>query len=285
MGWYRDASGKPVWVDDAAPRSIPIGPQDPAAPYRGQQAATGIQAQQSNIQSDAINRARTGQQMQQDAALLPPRIREAQASAALKEQQARQAQVELASKDPFNAQQLGETRADAMSKLETIQRIARNHKEGLLPTIGFGAETVAGWGGNNAANIATDVDSLKAGGALSKILEMTRETGRNPFTPMSNTDVETISRNVGNLNQRQKPGNFFANLNNYQRAYTNAYAGATGKQTLDEEIQRLLPTIPPAQREKFKADALRLYTQKMSRAAPRKPVKQSPVINFDDWKD
>lgn len=265
MGWYRDASGKPVWVADGGQQGTPIGPQDPAAPFRGPAAASGIQAQQSNIQSDAINRARTGQQMQQDAAMLPPRIREAQASAALKEQQAAQAQTEAASKDPFNAQQIDSVATDAMSKLKTIDRIRQNDRSSLLPTIGFGADYTAGIGGTGAADIAADLETLKSGSALSEVLKMTQTTGKNPFTPMSNSDVNLIANNQGNLNQKQSRPNFNANLQNYQDAYTRAYAGAKGKQTLDGEIQRLLPTIPADQRDKFKADALRLYNQKMSR--------------------
>lgn len=52
MGWYKDASGKPVWQDDA-PRGIPIGMQDPTMPYKAQGAALDNQGKAANIQNDA----------------------------------------------------------------------------------------------------------------------------------------------------------------------------------------------------------------------------------------
>lgn len=39
MGWYKDKSGNPVWIDDSAPRAVPIGPQNPTYQYQGPTAA------------------------------------------------------------------------------------------------------------------------------------------------------------------------------------------------------------------------------------------------------
>lgn len=275
------------WEKYRSTRGVPIGLQDPAMDLKRPQVEVGIQAQQSNMQNDAVNRAHTRQVMDQEAAIFAERQRAAQAEAALKEMQAKAAQTEAASKSPLNAQQIQSAETDAMSKLRTIDRINRNAEDGWFP-VGFGSEFMANLGGTAAANIGADVDSLKAGGALSEILKMTQATGKNPFTPMSNSDVETIARNIGNLSQKQSPDNFRANLDNYKNAYKNAYAGAVGLRTLNQEIERLLPTIPPAKREKFKADALRRYNQNMAaprRPAPSAPRKQSNVIDFNDWKD
>lgn len=254
-------------------QGVPIGMQDPTLDLKRPQAQAGIQAQQSNMQNDVVSRARMQQQMQQEAALFDERQRAMAAEAALKQMQAKQAQTETQTRDPLNPTALGRMSADAMAKLQTIDRIKRNADSGLLPTIGFGAETVAGIGGTPAKDVATDLGNLKAGGALAEVLKMSQDTGRNPFTPMSNSDVELISRNIANLDQGQSRENFDANLKNYQDAYTRAYAGAEGLKTLNAEIARLLPSIPPAKREQFKAEALRRYNQKMStpRNAPRKP--------------
>lgn len=62
MGYIRNKrTGEVVFVPDQqpSPQGVPIGPQDPAAPYRGQQAATGIQAQQAGIGKDYATTKRT----------------------------------------------------------------------------------------------------------------------------------------------------------------------------------------------------------------------------------
>jgi hypothetical protein len=249
-----------------APQSIPIGPQDPAAQYRGQAAATGIAAQQSNMQNDAVNRTRTQQQIGQDAAMFPAQQQAAQAQAELAKLKAEQARAEAATKDPFNAGQLQAAEADALSKIQTIDRIRDTYNNSYLPSIGLGAEFVRDhFGGTAAADINADIGTLKAGGALSEVLKMTQETGKTPFTPMSNSDVDLIARNKGNLDQAQSPKNFFSNLKGYQDGYVRAYAGAVGKRTLDEEIQRRMPNIPADKREAFRALALRKYEQTMGR--------------------
>lgn len=253
-------------------QGVPIGMQDPTLDLKRPQAQVGIQAQQSNMQNDAVSRARMQQQMQQEAALFNERQKAMRAEAALKELQAKAAQAESASKDPLNMAQIRAAEADAMSKLQTIDRINKNVNDGWFP-VGLGSETMASYGGTAAANVAADVDSLKAGGALSEILKMTQATGKNPFTPMSNSDVEVIARNIGNLSQKQDQQNFGANLGNYKRAYVNAYAGAVGSRTLKQEIERLLPSIPPNKREQFRADAMRRYEQNVATPRPRPPRK------------
>lgn len=264
-------TGETKWVPDEA--GAPQMPADPTFPYKGQQAQVGIQAQQSNIASDATNRARQQQQMAQSGELFGAQKRAAEAEALMKEMQAAAARAEMEAKSPLNPQQIQSAKTDAMSKLQTIDRIRANDRNSWLPTIGLGAETAAGIGGTGAANIATDLDTLKSGSALSEVLKMTQATGKNPFTPMSNSDVQLIANNVGNLSQRQDRPNFMANLDNYENAYRNAYVGAVGKETLDAEIARLLPTIPPAKREAFRADAMRRYNEKMT--APRPPKRKT----------
>lgn len=63
MGWYKDASGKPVWQDDGA-RGIPIGMQDPTMPYKAQGAALDNQGKAANIQNDAARIALERQRLE-----------------------------------------------------------------------------------------------------------------------------------------------------------------------------------------------------------------------------
>lgn len=260
-------------------------PADPTFGYKGPQAQASLGQTQASTASTQVNAQKTRQEIDQSAALFNAQKLEAEAKARLAELQAQQAQAEVDSKDPLNPQVLSSAAADAMSKLQTIDRIKKNVGSAWLPAIGFGAPTASGIGGTNAANVRTDIGTLKSGGALSEVLKMTQATGKNPFTPMSNSDVELIATNTGNLAQDQSPSNFNANLGNYQNAYTKAYAGAVGLKALNDEIRRLEPTIPASRRMAFRKDALRRYNERMAaQATPAQPQSRpSGVIDFNDW--
>lgn len=51
MAWYKDASGKPVWRDDAPLRGVPIGLQDPAREFEAPQAAANINKTNADIRN------------------------------------------------------------------------------------------------------------------------------------------------------------------------------------------------------------------------------------------
>lgn len=275
-GWIYEKGGdgsiRPIGPAQTQP------PADPTFSMKGPQAAASLGQTQAST-------ARTQQEVAQSAALFDAQKREADAKAALADLQARAAQTEADSKDPLNPQVLSSAAADAMAKLQTIDRIKKNVGTAWLPAVGFGAETAAGIGGTNAFDVKTDIDTLKSGGALSEVLKMTQATGKNPFTPMSNSDVQLIATNTGNLAQGQSRPNFNANLGNYQNAYTKAYAGAVGLKALNDEIRRLEPTIPAPRRMAFRKDALRRYNEKMAAqnggSQPR--TQASGVIDFDEW--
>jgi hypothetical protein len=273
-------------------------PRDPTFDFKGPQAAAGVGQTVASTSNTQANTQRTRQQIEQANALFEAQKREAEAKAMIAQLQAQQTQAEVESKDPLNQQALQSVSSDAMSKLQTIDRIRNNIDDAWLPAVGFGAETAAQIGGTNARNVQADIGSLKAGGALSEVLKMSQATGKNPFTPMSNSDVELIARNTANLDQGQSPGNFNSNLGNYRNAYTKAYAGAEGLRTLKNEIesqvekyQRENPGATPAQRQAFRAtieaQAPQIYNQKMSggllRRPPRSAPRKSRVIDFNDW--
>lgn len=80
MPWYKDQSGKPFWVDEAAPRAIPVGPQNQ---YQAPQAAADLAGKQTStaktreeIQGVQLNNATAAQQLRnypiakEDAAII-----------------------------------------------------------------------------------------------------------------------------------------------------------------------------------------------------------------------
>lgn len=281
-GWIYEKGGDGRIMPIGPAQSAP--PVDPTFALKGPQAAATLGQTGAQTASTQVNTARTRQDIQQSAALFDAQKREADAKALLAEMQARAAQTEADSKDPLNPQALQGVAADAMSKLQTIDRIRGNVDTAILPAVGFGAPTAAGIGGTNAYDVRSDIDTLKSGGALTEVLKMTQATGKNPFTPMSNSDVQLISTNTGNLDQGQSRGNFDKNLGNYQGAYTRAYAGAVGLKTLRDEIERLLPTIPEPRRMAFRKDALRRYNENMA-AKQMAPQRNRPANRVVDFKD
>ena len=286
-------TGETIFVPDqpSAPQGFPIGLQDPTMPYKAPGAVADINQSQAST-------ARTNQQISQEGGLFDARKRQAEAEARLKEMQVAQAEAEARAKDPFNPAVMATVEADARRKLETIARIKQNIGGSWLPAVGTGAQTLAGIGGTGAANVAADTDTLRSGSALSEVLKMTMATGKNPFTPMSNSDVSLIANNTGNLSQTQDRENFMANLGNYENAYKRALAGAVGKRTLDSEIERLLPSIPENRREFFRQQAAKNYEERMSkppqrpqsattwygtpRNAPRKSAGGAKFLGFED---
>lgn len=214
------------------PAPVIAAPKDPLEPIRAQQISSGIQNDEARLEMERMRLA-----MERERAA----------------REAEKAQKEAEATNPFNRQQLSGAATDAMNKLRTIDRITQEFNQSTLPVVGFGAETLAGFGGTGAANVQTDINTLKAGGALTEVLKMTQATGKNPFTPMSNSDVELISQNIGNLSQKAGPSTFFPNLDNYKRAYQKAYVGAVGSQALADEMDKR--GLSPEQRKR----AIALY--------------------------
>lgn len=238
MGWKRNkVTGEVVFVPDSGAPQPWIG--KPTAPLE-------VPQMQGQIENTAANAARTRQSMAIDQREIALKERNANLEAQVKAAQLAEEQRKAAAADPYNAQQLSSSAGDAMNKLEAISRIGNAYQDSNMPVVGFGAETLSGIGGTGAASVQADLDSLKAGGALTEVLKMSQATGKNPFTPMSNSDVELIARNIGNLSQRPDGKTFFSNLGNYKQAYTNAYVGSRGAQALNEATKGL----PPQQRKK-----------------------------------
>ena len=269
-------TGEQMWVPDQGPQM----PANPEYPYKGPQAAAGVASTQTNTQ-------RTAQQMQQDAELFPVQKQLAEVNSQLAAvkladaQRAQQlAQQEADAKNPFNPDRLQSVEQDAMRQLQAVSRIGQNYNNATLPAIGLGADTVKNWfGGTAANNIAADQEVLQSGGAMNRIMQMSADNGgKNPLTPMSNSDVQMLAKGVGNLDQSQSPDNYFANLNSYAEPAKRAYAGAVGMKTLDAELKRLgIDKFPPAMQARIRADALKRHQANMQQ--PRSSTRNAPRVD------
>ena len=151
----------------------------------------------------SLNNRQTQQGINRQDQLTPWQVRAAKA-------QALKSEAELARSTASTAltpDKLKAVRVDALNKIITARRLANQSRDGWFAT-GFLAPTAAKIGGTPARSAQAMADTLKSGGALSEILKMTAATGKNPFTPMSNSDVDLISRNVANLDIGQSDTDF-----------------------------------------------------------------------------
>ncbi len=274
MPRYRDkVTGEIIYVPDA-PQAIPIGMQDPTRDLKRPQA-------EASINSANTSAARTNQQIGQDAAMFPAQKQLADLQAQLAALKVQEAQKELNAKSPFNGEQLQSVKDGAWRNLQRIGRINENYREGWAPTIGFGSGAMRSIGGTRANDVATDLGGLQKSNALTEIMKMTQATGKNPFTPMSNTDVDTIAQSLGSASLDQSPDGFFKNLDDYKQAAIKAYAGSSGLQRLNEEMDRR--NLSPADRER----ALRMYNADPrvknigARQPPMRPPRKSDDSDID----
>jgi hypothetical protein len=209
-------------------------------PMRGINVAKGVADLRSaplDREGKTVGISKTRQEMANSAAVQPFNRRKAAAEAALAEETLRKAR---AVPKPMSPEERRSLAYDAVNKINTIRDIRRRLNSGILPDVGFGAKMLSGIGGTDAANVAADVQNLQSGAALSEVLKMSQATGRNPFTPMSNSDVDLISRNIANLDQGQTRDNFLRNLDVYEKHFADQYLRAGGRR------ETLYPSAKPS---------------------------------------
>ena len=169
--------------------------------------------------------------------------------------------------------QMKAVRVDALNKIITARRLANQSRDGWFAT-GFLAPTAAKIGGTPARSAQAMADTLKSGGALSEILKMTAATGKNPFTPMSNSDVDLISRNLANLDIGQSDQDFQRQVGTYEGAYRRAWKGAKGNDRALLDALNKLGLATPQERQMLQGGG---------RPSPAKgSPQQSRVIDFND---
>ena len=217
----------------------------------------------------ALNNQRTQQGINRQDQLTPWQVRGAKAQALKAERDLAAAQAGSA----ITPDKLKAVRVDALNKIITARRLTSQSRDGWFAT-GFLAPTAAKIGGTPARSAQAMADTLKSGGALSEILKMTAATGKNPFTPMSNSDVDLISRNLANLDIGQSDADFQRQVGTYEGAYRRAWKGAKGSDRALLDALNKLGLATPQERQLLQANG---------RPAPAKAKpRQSRVIDFND---
>lgn len=178
------------------------------------------------VASQNINNAQASENLNQDRATAPWVLRKTKAEALNAEAAWRKNQAGTT----LTPDKLKAVRVDALNKIILARQLKDKSRNGWFAT-GFMAPTMSGFGGTAARDVQAKADTLKAGGALAEVLKLTAANGgKNPFQPMSNSDVELISRNVANLDIGQSDGEFQRATDQYEGAYSRAFLGANGSQ-------------------------------------------------------
>lgn len=222
----------------------------------------------AQVQGAQLNNQQTQGDIARQSQLTPWQVRTARA-------QALKAEGDLAKANAgtqITPDKLKAVRVDALNKIIAARKLKNMSRDNWFST-GFLAPTLAGVGGTNARSAQGLADTLKAGGALAEVLKMTQATGKNPFTPMSNSDVDLISRNIGNLDIGQRDGDFQGQVGQYEGAYRRAWKGAKGNDRALLDALNKLGLATPQERQQL---------QGSTRPAPKGKPQQSRVIDFND---
>lgn len=141
----------------------------------------------------------------------------------------------------LNPQQKLSAREDAAYRVALARQLKENTK-GLTGTGLFGP-LFSNFGGTRSADAEAVIENLRQKGAMAAVLEMLQETGgKNPFTPMSQGEVEIIAGSkippMGvNLSDKVNQ----QSANQIERAGSRAYKLLGGTQAqLEADIARLL---------------------------------------------
>lgn len=110
-----------------------------------------------------------------------------------------------------------------------------NQSSALNPATGFGAETAAGVGGTNAANMKAATDTIVASIAFDKLQAMRESSPTGgALGAVSDTEMGLLSAAIASLSQTQSPEQFAKHLDDVERIYGDvmkkfaAYPGAGG---------------------------------------------------------
>ncbi len=124
---------------------------------------------------------------------------------------------------------LDSVRAEALDKIKLARTLQQRSKDGWFAT-GFGASTMGKVGGTGAYDVRQDTETLKNAGALTRIMEMAKTNGgKNPLTPLSNSDFQALASSLSNLETAQSDGQYQRNVQRVIDLYSRAYQGAGGK--------------------------------------------------------
>ncbi|WP_260598281.1 hypothetical protein [Sphingomonas endolithica] len=137
---------------------------------------------------------------------------------------------------------LAAVRAEAIDKIKLARTLQQRSRDGWFTT-GAGANIARLIGGSPAYDVRQDTETLKNAGALTRIMEMAKTNGgKNPLTPLSNSDFQALASSLSNLETGQSDDQYQHNVQRVIDMYSRAYQGAGGT-NLEGEID-------PAKRRK-----------------------------------
>lgn len=122
-------------------------------------------------------------------------------------------------------------REEARAKIKLIDSLKSRSKNGWFAT-GFGSGVASSINGTTASDVAKDVQTVAAAGALQRIMEMAKANGgKNPLTPLSNADFQALGQSIANLDPGLSDERFQENLDVYRDIYLRAFKAAGGTTT------------------------------------------------------
>jgi len=150
---------------------------------------------------------------------------------------------------PKTDSDLAAVRAEAIDKIRLARSLQQRSRDGWFTT-GFGSGITGSINGTPAYDLAQDTETLKNAGALTRIMEMSRENGgKNPLTPLSNSDFQALASSLSNLETGQSDVQYQRNVQRVIDLYTRAYQGAGGADLegdIDPSKKRRSTTVPGA---------------------------------------
>lgn len=132
-------------------------------------------------------------------------------------------------KSPIAPADLAAVREEARQKIKLIDSMRRRSKNGWFTT-GFGANTLGLMGGTSAYDMQGDIDTIKNAGALAKVMEMSRANGgKNPLTPLSNSDFTALGNSITTIDRGLSDEKFQENLDVMRSLWLRAFKNAGGQ--------------------------------------------------------
>lgn len=150
---------------------------------------------------------------------------------------------------PQSDSDLATVRAEAIDKIKLARTLQQRSRDGWFAT-GFGSGIAGSINGTGAYDVAQDTETLKNAGALTRIMEMAKANGgKNPLTPLSNSDFQALASSLSNLETGQSDEQYQRNVQRVIDLYTRAYQGAGGKDLegdIDPKKRKRSEVVPPA---------------------------------------
>lgn len=233
--YSRNSAGEPwqlVGPAQQQPQSITIGRPDPykATAEQRAQEDQGFQREQLRIAQEAERRSSAALAAQIANQNKPPEGFQRNADGTLSFIPGGPADPALKgdAAKPKTDEDKASIRAEAIDKIKLARSLIDRSKKGWLTT-GIGAGLAGSIGGTAAYDVKQDTETLKNAGALTRIMEMAvTNGGKNPLTPLSNSDFQALASSLSNLDTSQSDTQFQANVQRVIDLYERAYGAAGG---------------------------------------------------------